>query len=167
MTDLSSQNSQEKTRIDVEVPQLPVTVIAQYMRDLSFENPTAPDSLRPGTPQIAVNLGIDAKKIKDPANDHLYETTLALTVKATREEKIVFVVQIAYAALVSVQGVPENYIRKVLYVDIPQMLFPFSREVVASVTGAGGFPPLMLSPVDFHGMYQARLQEGQAEPTKV
>ena len=143
------------TRVDASIPVTPVQVHAQYLKDFSFENPNAPDSLRAsgGKPEMDVNIVLDAVKINDESNPDLYESGLTLTVKSTRDGKVVFISEIVYAALVTVKDVPQQHIRSILYVDVPQMLFPFARQIVANAVTAGGFPPLLLNPIDFRGMY--------------
>jgi preprotein translocase subunit SecB len=144
----------EKKRIDAEIPVTPVQVHAQYLKDFSFENPNAPDSLRPGGKgELDVNIVLDAEKINDETNPDLYEAGLTLTVKSTRDGKVLFISEIVYAALVTVKGVPQQHIRSILYIDVPQMLFPFARQIVSNAVTSGGFPPLLLNPIDFRGMY--------------
>jgi preprotein translocase subunit SecB len=148
-------NETEKTRVDANVPVTPVQVHAQYLKDFSFENPNAPDSLRPagGKPEMDVNIVLDAVKINDESNPDLYESGITLTVKSTRDGKILFISEIVYAALVTIKDVPPQNVRSILYVEIPQMLFPFARQIVATAVTNGGFPPLLLNPIDFRGMY--------------
>ncbi len=162
MSDIN--NADEKRLVDVNVPNLPVVVHAQYLKDFSFENPTAPESLKPSTarPEMDMNILLDAQKIEDGQNPDLYESTLNITVKAVREGKTVFIAEIVYGALVSLKGVPQENIRPILYIDVPQMIFPFARQVIATATGAGGFPPLLLNPVDFRGMYFSQAVQSAA-----
>lgn len=129
---------------------------AQYIKDLSFENPYAPQSLM-GTekPNIEVNVDIKAQKLQDD----LFEMTLHIATRATAEAKSVFLVDLAYAGIFQLANIPEDNIEQVLLIDCPFMLFPFARRVIADVTRDGGFPPLMLEPIDFHGLYmQGRKQ---------
>ncbi|PZQ49101.1 MAG: protein-export chaperone SecB [Micavibrio aeruginosavorus] len=145
----------EQTRVDVELPVLPVQVHAQYVKDFSFENPNAPDSLRAGAgrPDMDVNIVLDAAKINDESNPDLYESSLKLTVRSLRDGAPLFIAEIVYAALVTVKDIPGPQIKSLLYVDIPQMLFPFARQMLASAVSNGGFPPLLLTPIDFRAMY--------------
>lgn len=145
----------EKTRVDANIPVTPVQVHAQYLKDFSFENPNAPESLRVGggKPEMDVNIVLDAIKIEDENNPDLYESGLTLTVKSMRDGKVLFISEIVYAALVTVKDIPQQHIRSILYVDVPQMLFPFARQIVANAVTSGGFPPLLLNPIDFRGMY--------------
>jgi preprotein translocase subunit SecB len=148
-------NETEKKRVDANMPVTPVQVHAQYLKDFSFENPNAPDSLRVGggKPEMDVNIVLDAVKIEDEANPDLYESGITLTIKSTRDGKVLFISEIVYAALVTIKDVPPQHIRSILYVEVPQMLFPFARQIVANAVTSGGFPPLLLNPIDFRGMY--------------
>lgn len=145
----------QKKRVDADIPVTPVQVHAQYLKDFSFENPNAPDSLRVGggKPEMDVNIVLDAVKINDETNPDLYESGLTLTIKSTRDGKVLFISEIVYAALVTIKDIPQQHIRSILYVDVPQMLFPFARQIVANAVTSGGFPPLLLNPIDFRGMY--------------
>lgn len=151
----------EKQRIDADLRPTPVQVHAQYVKDFSFENPTAPASLRPSDEraEMDVNLILDAVKIEDDQIADLYESSLTLKVKSLRGASTLFISEIVYSALVSMPGVSQSQARSILYVDVPQMLFPFARQVIANAVSAGGFPPLLLNPMDFRGMYESRLQE--------
>lgn len=144
----------EKTNVDADVPVTPVQVHAQYLKDFSFENPNAPESLRAGgKAELDVNIVLDAEKVNDDSNPDLYESGLTLTVKSMRDGKVMFISEIVYAALVTIKGVPPQHIRSILYIDVPQMLFPFARQVISNAVTSGGFPPLLLNPIDFRGMY--------------
>ena len=163
-----SEKSSEKPVVNVEPPVLPVQVHAQYVKDFSFENPMAPDSLRPqtqskGKPELDVNIMLDAAKVTDESSLDLYESVLKLTVKSTAGSEVLFISEIVYAALVSVKNVPPAAIRAILYVEVPQMLFPFARQMVSNAVTNGGFPPLLLNPVDFKAMYAASIKKTAPE----
>lgn len=159
MADLN--NSADKTRVDVDVPDLPVMVHAQYVKDLSFENPNSPQVLRPSKarPEMDINILLDAMRIKDDQNPDLYESALTLNIKATREGTVVFICELVYAALVTIKDAPQERINPILYVDVPAMIFPFARQLVATATAAGGVPPLYLNPIDFRSMYLSQNRE--------
>lgn len=165
MTDAS--NTDTKERINVDVTDLPVTVHAQYVKDFSFENPNAPDSLRPSNvrPEMDINIMLDARKVPDDQNPDLYESAISLTVKATREGQVTFICEIVYAALVTIKNAPPERINPVLYVDVPSMMFPFVRQLVATATSAGGVPPLYLNPIDFRSMYLSQRPDNMAPIT--
>lgn len=155
----------EKTTHTAELQPTAVQVHTQYVRDFSFENPGAPHSLRAGagSPEMDVNIILDANKINDETNPDLYESALKLTVRSTRGAETLFIVEIVYAALVTLKNVPAADIKPVLYVEIPQMLFPFARQIVANAVSGGGFPPLLLNPVDFRNMYLSSLKSPQQD----
>lgn len=149
-------------RIDVEAPALPIVIHAQYLKDLSFESPNSPKIFRRGQkpPKMDMNFNLDAKKVDDAEIPHLYETSLRLNITAEGENGVSFIIECVYAALVSLhKDVPTEHIRPMLFVEVPGMLFPFARNVVAQATQNGGFPPLLLNPIDFRGMYVAHYAE--------
>jgi preprotein translocase subunit SecB len=144
-------------------PTLPgFRILAQYVRDLSFENPRAPDSLRiEGKPQI--DMGVELNAQGRP--DGLFEVDLKLSIKAATETMSVFQVELLYGGLFQLQGVSEQDIEPMLLIECPRYLFPFAREIVARATADGGFyPPFMLDPIDFAGIYAARMQQAAQPP---
>lgn len=133
-------------------------ILAQYVRDLSFENPLAPESLRAAGGQPAIDIGVELNARRRP--DDLYEVDLKLTVKAERGEDTAFVVELVYGGLFQVVGVPEEELERVLLIECPRFLFPYARRVISDMTGEGGFPPFMLEPIDFAAVYAARQAGG-------
>ncbi|MBA4803622.1 MAG: protein-export chaperone SecB [Brevundimonas sp.] len=132
-------------------------IVAQYVKDLSFENPRAPDSLRvDGKPAIDLGVEMNAQGRKDG----LFEVDLRLTVKASTDAMTVFNIELLYGGLFALQGVAEQDIEPLLLIECPRYLFPFAREIIARATSDGGFyPPFMLDPIDFAGIYVARQQQ--------
>lgn len=127
----------------------------QYIKDLSMENPHAPASLiaaNKQAPKVELNIDLAAQKIQDD----LYELMMRINIRAIGERTL-FMVDLTYAGLFALENIPEANIEPVLMVDGAFILFPFARRVVADVTRDGGFPPLMLEPVDFHRFYQEKL----------
>lgn len=151
-----SDSSTEKKRVNADLKPTPVQVHAQYVKDFSFENPGAPETLRASNarPETDINIVLDAVNIKDDGNPDLYESALTLKVTSTRDGETLFIAEIVYAALITIKGVQSQFIKPILYIDVPQMLFPFARQMVSNAVTAGGFPPLLLNPVDFRGMYE-------------
>jgi preprotein translocase subunit SecB len=136
-------------------PQPPgVRVLAQFIRDLSFESPHAPESLRPGPTQPQIDLGVELNARARP--DGLFDVELKLNARAARETEAVFHLELLYAGLFQIVGVPENDLEPVLMIECPRYLFPFARQIVASLTGEGGFPPFVMDPLDFAGIYASR-----------
>jgi preprotein translocase subunit SecB len=138
-------------------PQL--TVLAQYIKDLSFESPTAPQSLQgPGqNPQLKVSVNVNA----GPRGEEAYEVALQLEVHAKSDEGVIYNVELMYGGLFRLRGVPQNMLQPVLFVDCPTLLFPFLRRVLADIIRDGGFPPLMLDPIDFGRLYAQNLAQSQ------
>lgn len=134
-------------------------VLAQFVRDLSFENPRAPDSLRiEGKPKI--DMGVELGAQGRP--DGLFEVDLKLSIRATSGTTSVFQVELVYGGLFQLSGVPEADIEPMLLIECPRYLFPFARQIVAGATADGGFyPPFMMDPLDFTAIYQARDQQMQ------
>jgi len=136
---------------------LPALIVkGQYVKDLSFEVPGAPAIYAELTtaPEIPIHVDISVNPIQD--ND--YEVTLHLKAEAHIGGKPVFIVEIAYAGMFTV-NLPEDQVHPVLLVECPRLLFPFARSLVATLTREGGFPPLMIQPLDFTQLYRSRMQE--------
>ena len=130
-------------------PQL--TMLALYVKDSSFESPSAPKSLQaPGqNPQLRVNVNVNG----GPRGDDTYETALQLEAHASSDLGVIYNVELSYAGLFRLRGVPENLLQPVLFVDCATILFPFARRVLADAIRDGGFPPLLLDPIDFAKLY--------------
>lgn len=145
---------------------LPVTIHAQYVRDFSFENPGAPQTLQiSGAPEMDINLGMDARKLPPTAgqSEMFYEVVLSVRAQANRDKNVLFIAELEYAALVSLgAAVPEDKHHPLLLIEIPRLLFPFVRQVLSDMTVQGGFPPLLLNPMDFSTLYQQRFAEKRA-----
>jgi preprotein translocase subunit SecB len=131
-----------------------IRILAQFIRDLSFENPRAPESLRGGPAQPQIDLGVEMNARS--REDGFYEVDLKLSAKANREDGPIFVVELLYGGVFQIAGVPVEDIEPVLLIECPRYLFPFARKIIADVTSDGGYPPFMLDPIDFAGVYAAR-----------
>ncbi|WOI53271.1 protein-export chaperone SecB [Parvularcula sp. LCG005] len=134
-------------------------LLNQYLKDLSFESPNAPHSVRPDMPppQVDVSVDVNARRIADDQ----YEVELACSAKATRDGDAVFLVETNYAGLFMIQNLPAEQIEPALLVEAPRLLFPFARQIIANSTRDGGFMPLMLEPLDFATMYRMQLSQRQ------
>jgi len=132
---------------------LPIQIHAQYVKDLSFENPRAPASLQPQNeaPKIEVNVDVQASKVAD--ND-VFEVVLKISASGKTGETQLFLTELTYGGLFTLQGIPADSLHPVLLIECPRILFPFARAIVADVTRDGGFPPLLIQPVDFAAMYR-------------
>jgi len=130
-------------------------VLAQYLKDHSFENPRAPASFRDtgGAPTIEVNVDVNARGL----GSDQFEVELSVSARARRGQEIVFLVETTYAGVFEILGVPEAQIEPILLIECPRLLFPFARQIVAETTNSGNYPPVMLDPIDFLGIYQRNL----------
>lgn len=138
-----------------------LVVLAQYVKDLSFENPRAPAVFQSNSaPKIDVNVDVQGRGL----NTDQYEVELSVAARANREDgDAMFVVETTYAGVFEIKNVPREQLEMVMMVECPRLLFPFMRQIVADATRNGNFPPLMLEPIDFMGIYVANAQRRQAE----
>ncbi|MGV3490742.1 MAG: protein-export chaperone SecB [Devosia sp.] len=137
-------------------------LVGQYIRDLSFENPGAPGSiLLNANVNPTFNVGINVG-IKKQADD-LYAVELTLNAKADREGKLLFNVELVYGGVFRLRNVAEQQLAPLLMVECPRLIFPFARHVLATTVQNGGFPPLMMEPVDFMALYLQNLKTLQAQ----
>ena len=135
-------------------PQL--MVLAQYTKDLSFENPNAPGSLQQTTqPQINISVNV----VANPLSDTDIEVTLRLEGKAETAGSVMFNIELDFAGVFRMQNVPQEQVQALVLIECPRLLFPFAREIIATAVRNGGFPPLMLDPIDFVALYQQRLAQ--------
>lgn len=164
MTDNSQTPPSTEENIG-EVPSTPVIIHKQYLKDLSFENPNAPLILKKADnrPSMNLNIMMDVQRIEDDEIENFYEVTLTMNAQAMREDKTMFIAEITYGAAISITGIDEKQHHPLLFIEVPHMLFPFARQILANATQAGGFTPLQLSPVDFRTMYMKRFADKPEE----
>jgi preprotein translocase subunit SecB len=144
--------------------QAQLNVLGQYVKDLSFENPNAPRSLAPTETQPAINIQINVMVQQLAPTD--YEVALKLEGKAESTGSVLFAFDLTFAGVFRVQNVPQETLQPLVMIECPRLLFPFAREIVATAVRNGGFPPLLLDPVDFVALYQQRAAQVQAaQPT--
>ena len=144
-----------------------IHVLGQYIKDLSFENPSAPRSLRASdkAPSLDVNVNVNAR----PQSQTDFEIELKLDARAARGDEVLFIVEVTYAGLFQIRNVPPEHIQPLVLIECPRLLFPFARQIIADATRQGGFPPLMIDPVDFTALYRRRIAEmgpQQPQPTQ-
>jgi preprotein translocase subunit SecB len=140
-------------------PQL--NVLAQYTKDLSFENPNAPGSLAPQQQQPAINIQINVNASNISETD--YEVALSVEGKAESAGKVMFSFELVYAGVFRIVNVPKENLHPLVMIECPRLLFPFAREIIATAVRDGGFPPLMLDPVDFVGLYRQNIERQEAQ----
>ena len=144
-------------------PQVRIQLLGQYVKDLSFENPGAPLVNPAARPQIDLGVDLQARRL----DQERYEVELKLRVSAQADGKSMFLLELVYGGLLLVQSAAEEHIQPILFVDIPHLLFPFARRIVADAIRDGGMPPLMIEPIDFGALYRAKVAEGQIGPGAV
>lgn len=132
-----------------------IRILGQYLKDLSFENPNAPQSLAPQKDQPDINVSVNVNARNMAATD--FEVELMLDAKATGDGKVIFAAELKYAGVFRLENFPQNMLHPAVLIECPRMLFPFARQILADASRNGGFPPLMLDPIDFASMYQKRL----------
>lgn len=142
-----------------------LNILAQYVKDLSFENPGAPLSLqtREQSPGININVNVNA----NPLSDTDFDVALTLTARAGDDNNVLFNVELVYGGVFRVQGFPQEHVLPVLFIECPRLLFPFARQIISEATRNGGFPPLLIDPIDFAQMFQQRMAEEQGKDATV
>ncbi|WP_375460916.1 protein-export chaperone SecB [uncultured Enterovirga sp.] len=137
-----------------EGPQL--NALAQYAKDISFENPNAPRSLQPQQqgPQISIQVNVNAKQLAETD----FEVDLSLEGNAKIGEEVLFAFDLTYSGVFRVKNIPANDLHAVIMIECPRLLFPFARQIVAEAVRNGGFPPLYIDPIDFVGLYRQKVE---------
>lgn len=140
-----------------------LTILAQYMKDLSFEVPGAPRSLqsRDRAPDISINVNVNA----NPLSESDFDVVLSLNAEAKDGDKVVFNCELIYGGVFRITGFPQEHMLPILFIECPRILFPFTRQIIADATRNGGFPPLMIDPIDFAQMFTQRMAAEQNRPT--
>ena len=150
--------------------QAPLVVNLQYVKDMSFEVPNAPaiySTLR-SAPNVNINLDVQARRLQE--GESVYEITLAIKATATEQATAngaaaaagpaVFIAELAYCGVFTLNAIPDESVEPVLLVECPRLLFPYARNILADITRDGGFPPVLLQPIDFVALWQARRAQG-------
>lgn len=151
MTDNNSPNPETQPSLHV---------LGQYVKDLSFENPGhAPVQTQPN-----IDLGIDVNA--KPVSENVYEVSLRMKAEAKADQAVLFISELVYAGQFELTNVAEDQLEPMLLIECPRLLFPFARRIVAEITREGGFPPLLIDPVDFVHLYRSQLSQN-SEPTAV
>jgi preprotein translocase subunit SecB len=139
---------------------LTYAINAQYVKDFSFENPRSPQvfAMAGQQPQVSVGVGVNVNRLGDTA----YEVVLSINADAKHGEDAVFVIELSYAGIVTAPAnVAQEQLQPLLMIEVPRQLFPFARAILSNATRDGGFPPLLLSPVDFQDLYRQQASEAQ------
>jgi preprotein translocase subunit SecB len=162
---MAEEKNENAANANAPTPNL--NIVGQYIKDLSFENPNAPASLSAGeAPEISIGINVGAQK----QDNGLFAVELTINAKAQRQGQVLFNVELVYGGLFNIQNFPENQMHPLVMIECPRLIFPFARQVLSNVTQTGGFPPLLMEPVDFAAIYRqnleaaaAKIKEGEGE----
>lgn len=138
-----------------------VSILAQYIRDVSFENPAAPFPSGAPDSQPRIDIGVDVQARR--RTDDTFEVDLKLTANAKSDTQQVFLAEIVYGGLFQLRNFPPESVEPFVLIEGPRLLFPFVRRILADLTRDGGFPPLMVEPIDFAQLYRQRLEQQQQQ----
>ena len=159
----AAHNSQLQASGEVSALLARLQVLAQYLKDLSFESPNAPQIFTPQqgqTPQFSLDIRVKANKLAPER----HEVVIMLKVAMTRGEQACFLAEIIYAGLIAVpEPAPaESLLQALLLIEVPRLLFPYARNILSEITQSSGFPPLVVQPIDFAALYRKHLAEARA-----
>ncbi|MBT6035542.1 MAG: protein-export chaperone SecB [Kordiimonadaceae bacterium] len=157
MSDNTDQNE-----VSNEENEIQITILGQYIKDLSFENPTPAQTIQKlatEKPTMSINVNLNAQQV----GEDIYEVDLKITATAKSNEDTAFVAELLYSGLFGIKNLPEDQLQPFLMVEAPRQTFPFARRILSDVTRDGGFPPLMLEPIDFASLYHSQLQQSAQE----
>lgn len=157
MSDTTENNEVEN---EAKAGEVQVTILGQYIKDLSFENPTPAQTIQKlsnDKPTMNINVGLNAQQL----GEDVFEVDLKVTATAVSGEETAFVAELLYSGLFGIKNLPEEQLQPFLMIEAPRQTFPFARRILSDVTRDGGFPPLMLEPIDFAGLYQQQLMANQ------
>jgi len=160
MADEARGNGQSEMPAETPAGLQQLIVNAQYVKDLSFENPRAPQSLVQQTAQPSVDINVDVKA--QNLGPEVFEVILTINVTARIQDDPVFLVELAYGTVVTVKNAPQEMLAPLILVETPRLVFPFARAIIANATRDGGFPPLMINPIDFSELLRRQQADAQA-----
>ena len=160
---MSMTNGGPEPQMDMSQAAMPrIGILTQYVKDLSFENPNAPRSMVPSQHQPAININIAVEAA--PLTETDVEVTLRLDGKAESAGMLLFGFELLYSGVFRILNVPAESLQPTVMIECPRLLFPFAREIIATATRNGGFPPLLLEPIDFATLYRQRMAAAQPAP---
>jgi len=152
MTDAATENNAASPSLNI---------LAQYVKDFSFENPGAPRSLQARDKAPAINISVNVTA--NPLSETDFDVILSLNAEAKDGDKMLFNAELAYGGVFRVTGFPQEHMLPVLFIECPRLLFPVARQIISDATRNGGFPPLMIDPIDFAQMFTQRMAEEQVK----
>jgi preprotein translocase subunit SecB len=160
MAEPANGKSGKEARAEAQQPQLQASVVGQYIKDLSFENPNINRLLQdPGdNPSLKLEVNVNARKL----GEEMYESAIDFRAVATNKHGTIYELELVYAGVFRLQNLPDAAAEPFLLINCPTLLFPFLRRIVSDISREGGFPPLLLDPIDFAQLYVRRKQEQAA-----
>jgi preprotein translocase subunit SecB len=158
---MSTQQGPEGAFVPADSPHL--RVLAQYVKELSFRNPMAAALARAAEVQPTIDMGVEVKSRQIGETGDVWEVDLHISVMAKRQDDIMFDVDLTYAGLFQFMNVQQADVEPLLWIECPRLLFPFSRQILAEVTREGGYPPLLINPIDFSPLYWAELKDREGK----
>ena len=156
---MSSTDNNAPESAGLDQGNIQFSIISQYVKDLSFENPRAPDSIQKmqsSKPDIKISVNINAKKMGEEG----YEVSLSISATAKVEKETMFIAELNYGGLFGLRNVPDDQLQPLLLIECPLLMFPYARRIFADAVRDGGFPPIMLDPIDFTALYQQQQKPG-------
>lgn len=157
---MSDENENNEASNEENPNEIQIGILGQYIKDLSFENPTPAQTIQKlatEKPTMNINVNLNAQQV----GDDVYEVDLKVTATAQSGDETAFVAELLYSGLFAIKNLPEEQLQPFLMVEAPRQIFPFARRILSDVTRDGGFPPLMLEPIDFAGLYHQQLAAAQ------
>ncbi|MDA0708056.1 MAG: protein-export chaperone SecB [Proteobacteria bacterium] len=157
-----SDKEVQKDTVKEKNNEIQIGILGQYVKDLSFENPTPAQTIQKLSaekPSMGINVNLNAQQVAED----IYEVDLKITATAKAGEETAFVAELVYSGLFGIKNLPENQLQPFLMVEAPRQIFPFARRILSDITRDGGFPPLMLEPIDFASLYHQQINEMQAK----
>ena len=149
-----------ETKPEAAQPAPSIQIVSQYVKDLSFENPNAPRSLTSQTPpQVQINVDVRTNQLSETT----YEVILNLKAEAKVSDQSAFICELSYGGVAQLQNVQKDQAAPYLLIEVPRLLFPFARSVIAEATRNGGFPPLLVQPIDFADLFRRQLEALRAK----
>lgn len=161
---MSIQSAPDGAPFTGESPHL--RVLSQYVKDLSFQNPMAAASSQAHESQPMIDMGVEVKSRPISDTGDAFEVDLRINVEAKRQDQTMFLIDLTYSGLFQFMNVSAEQIEPMLWIECPRLLFPFSRQILAEITREGGYPPLLINPIDFTPLYSAELRDRQARDSE-
>lgn len=161
---MNTQSAPAGAQAPADSPHL--RVLAQYVKELSFQNAMAAASAQALEVQPTIDMGVEVKSRPLGENNEAIEVDLCINVQARRDDSVLFSANLVYSGMFQFMHVRPEDIEPLIWIECPRLLFPFSRQILAEVTREGGYPPLLINPIDFTPLYWAELRDRQSQDSE-